>query len=92
MSRKLSAANPYLRDREVRERTVIRSVETSSAIEGIRTLFKRRARPSDSRVKPAQRGPAPKFQQQIELSQRLPRAKQRFVIEMIDTELPNTAR
>ena len=44
MSTKLTSTNPYLRDRDVRERTVIRSVETSSAIEGIRTIFKRRAR------------------------------------------------
>jgi hypothetical protein len=34
MGEKLSATNPYLRDREVRERTVVRSVATSSAIEG----------------------------------------------------------
>ncbi len=55
MSTKLTSTNPYLRDRDVRARTVIRSVETSSAIEGIRTLFKLRARPSDSRGKPANR-------------------------------------
>jgi hypothetical protein len=92
MSTKLTSTNPYLRDREVRERTVIRSVETSSAIEGIRTIFKRRAKPSDSCVKPAKRRPAPKLQQQIELIQQLPRAKQRFVIEMLDTVLQQTAR
>jgi hypothetical protein len=34
------------KDRDVRERTVIKSVETSSAIEGIRTIFKRRAKAS----------------------------------------------
>jgi hypothetical protein len=51
MSTKLTSTNPYLRDREVRERTVIRSVETSSAIEGIRTIFKRRAKASGRRVK-----------------------------------------
>jgi hypothetical protein len=34
MGEKLSVANPYLRDPEVRERTVLRSVTTSSAIEG----------------------------------------------------------
>ena len=92
MSSKLTSTNPYLRDRDVRERTVTTSVETSSAIEGIRTIFKRRAKPSDSRANPAKRGPAPKLQQQIELIQRLPRAKQRFVIEMLDTALPQTAR
>lgn len=36
---------------------------------------------------PAKRGPAPNLQQQIERIQRLPRAKQRFVMEMIDTVL-----
>jgi len=87
MSSRLTSTNPYLRDRDVRERTVTRSVETSSAIEGIRTIFKRRANPSDSRAKPAKRGPAPKLLQQIELTQQLPRAKQRFVIEMLETAL-----
>lgn len=33
------------------------------------------------------RGPAPKLQQQIEQLQRLPRTKQRFVMEMLDTVL-----
>ena len=36
---KLSIANRYLRNPEVRERTVTRSVATSSAIEGIRAPF-----------------------------------------------------
>ena len=36
---KLSVANRYLRNPEVRERTVTRSVATSSAIEGIRAPF-----------------------------------------------------
>ena len=40
MGAKVSSANPYLRDRSLRERTVLRSVATSSAIEGIRTGFK----------------------------------------------------
>lgn len=92
VSTKLTSTNPYLRDRDVRERTVIRSVETSSAIEGIRTTFNRRAKPSDGRVKLAKRGPAPKLQQQIELIQQLPRAKQRFVIETRDTALQRTVR
>lgn len=39
MSTKLSEANPYLRDPAVRERMVIKSVVTSSAIEGIRASF-----------------------------------------------------
>lgn len=33
------------------------------------------------------RGPAPKLQQQIEQIQKLPKTKQRFVIEMLDTVL-----
>ncbi len=33
------------------------------------------------------RGPAPKLAQQMERIQRLPRAKQRFVVEMLDTVL-----
>ena len=36
---KLSVANRYLRNPEVRERTVTKSVATSSAIEGIRAPF-----------------------------------------------------
>lgn len=39
-----------------------------------------------------ERGPAPKLQQQIERIQRLPRAKQRFVMEMIDTVLAQQDR
>ena len=38
------------------------------------------------------RGPAPKLQQQIERIQRLPRAKQRFVMEMLDTVLAQAGR
>jgi len=41
---KLSVANRYLRNPEVRERTVTRSVATSSAIEGIRVPFGRGAK------------------------------------------------
>ena len=40
MSPKLSTANPYLRDPVVRQRSVLTSVSTSSAIEGIRAPFK----------------------------------------------------
>ncbi|MGC2460436.1 MAG: hypothetical protein WA446_05570 [Steroidobacteraceae bacterium] len=43
-------------------------------------------------VQPAKRGPAPKLQQQIERIQRLPRSKQRFVIEMLDTVLARQSR
>jgi transcriptional regulator with XRE-family HTH domain len=35
----------------------------------------------------AKRGPAPKLQQQIERIQRLPKAKQRFIMDMIETVL-----
>ncbi len=52
MSTKLSSANRYLRDPDVREKTVTRSVATSSAIEGIRTSFGRRARLAGSRKSP----------------------------------------
>lgn len=55
MSPKLSAANPYLRDRELRERTVVQSVATSSAIEGIRTPFKRRAKTRPTLLKSKQK-------------------------------------
>jgi hypothetical protein len=43
-------------------------------------------------VQPAKCGPAPKLQQQIERIQRPPRAKQRSVIEMLDTVLAQTSR
>ena len=43
MGAKLSAANRYLKNPATRERTVMRSVATSSAIEGIRAPFKRKA-------------------------------------------------
>jgi hypothetical protein len=43
MGAKLSAANRYLRNSAMRERTVVKSVATSSAIEGIRAPFKRKA-------------------------------------------------
>jgi transcriptional regulator with XRE-family HTH domain len=43
-------------------------------------------------LQPAKRGPAPKLQQQIERIQQLPRSKQRFVIEMLDTVLQQAAR
>jgi hypothetical protein len=40
MSSKLSSANTYMRDPGVRRTSVLRSVATSSAIEGIRAPFK----------------------------------------------------
>ena len=39
MSSKLSKANPHLRDPVVRERAILKSVASSSAIEGIRAPF-----------------------------------------------------
>ena len=38
------------------------------------------------------RGPAPKLLQQVERIQRLPKAQQRFVMQMIDTVLQQAAR
>ena len=38
---KLSAINPYLPEPAIRERAVLKSVATSSAIEGIRAPFRR---------------------------------------------------
>lgn len=57
MSSKLSSANRYLRDPALRERSVLRNVATSSAIEGIRAPFKRDARSGAITLKSA---PAPK--------------------------------
>ncbi|MFT3792950.1 MAG: helix-turn-helix domain-containing protein [Rudaea sp.] len=42
-------------------------------------------------AKPAKRGPAPKLQQQLERITRLPKAQQRFVMQMIDTVLAQSA-
>ena len=39
------------------------------------------------RRRPAKRGPTPKLQQQMERISQLPRGKQRFVLEMLDTVL-----
>lgn len=41
--------------------------------------------------KPAKRGPASKLQQQLERVSALPRSKQKFVIEMIDTVIQQQA-
>jgi transcriptional regulator with XRE-family HTH domain len=40
----------------------------------------------------SKRGPAPKFQQQIERISQLPKPKQRFVMEMLDTVLAQQGR
>ncbi|WP_115563312.1 helix-turn-helix transcriptional regulator [Xanthomonas arboricola] len=42
-------------------------------------------------VTTAKRGPAPKLQQQLERITRLPKAQQRFVMQMIDTVLQQQA-
>jgi hypothetical protein len=47
MSAKLSSVNPYLRDPVARKSMVTRSVVTSSAIEGIRAVFKRARKSAD---------------------------------------------
>jgi transcriptional regulator with XRE-family HTH domain len=46
----------------------------------------------DTSTAARKRGPAPKLQQQIERIQQLPRTRQRFVMEMIDTVLGQTGR
>lgn len=38
-TRPLSETNPYMRDREMRERLIDRSVASSSAVEGIKVDF-----------------------------------------------------
>jgi transcriptional regulator with XRE-family HTH domain len=43
-------------------------------------------------TQPGKRGPSPKLLQQVERIQRLPRAQQRFVMQMIDTVLQQAAR
>lgn len=40
---------------------------------------------------PGKRGPTPKLQRQLEELQKLPRSKQRFVTEMLDTVLQQAA-
>ncbi len=46
----------------------------------------------EGRRAPGKRGPAPKLQQQLEQLTRLPKAKQRFVSEMLDSVLAQTGR
>jgi len=43
-------------------------------------------------AKPGKRGPAPKLQQQLEGITRLPKAQQRFVMQMLDTVLQQRSR
>ncbi len=46
----------------------------------------------EKEASPGKRGPTPKLQQQMERIQRLPKAQQRFVIQMIDTVLAQQDR
>jgi hypothetical protein len=50
-SKPLSKSNPYLRNAAVRDRLLLISVATSSAVEGIRAPFKRTAQSGKGRVK-----------------------------------------
>jgi transcriptional regulator with XRE-family HTH domain len=43
-------------------------------------------------VKPAGRGPTPKLQQQMERISQLPKTKQRFVMEVLESVLAQTSR
>jgi Fic family protein len=58
MCTKLSVTNPYLRDPTVRERTVFRSVASSSAIEGIHAPFRQLSRSPAKDGKPPKTGKA----------------------------------
>ncbi len=46
----------------------------------------------ERQASPGKRGPTPKLQQQMERIQRLPKAQQRFVMQMIDTVLAQQDR
>ena len=48
MSKKLSIANPYLRDPVVRKESLWVSAKTSSAVEGIRQPFSKKTKPTAS--------------------------------------------
>jgi hypothetical protein len=58
MSSTLATANPHLRDPDLRRRSVLKSVATSSAIEGIRAPFKKNTpREKTSQVRGVPRKP-----------------------------------
>lgn len=46
--------------------------------------------PAASKAAPKKRGPAPKIQQQLEQLSRLPKAKQRAVMQVLDSVLAQT--
>jgi len=54
MGTKLCSVNPYLRDPVARKRVLIRSVVTSSTIDGIRAVFKQARRTTEK--SPVRRG------------------------------------
>jgi hypothetical protein len=56
MGRKLIDTNPYLRDPVQRERTIFKSVASSSAIEGIRAPFRDLAKETVVSRKPKKSG------------------------------------
>lgn len=56
MGRKLINTNPYLRDPVQRERSVLKSVASSSAIEGIRAPFRDLAAETVASSKPRKLG------------------------------------
>ena len=60
MSTKLSASNPYLSDPALRQRSVLESVATSSAIEGIRAPFKKKSPTAKQTAKNAGSAPTVK--------------------------------
>lgn len=57
MSTKLSSTNPYLRDPTLRQRMVLKSVATSSAIEGIHAPFRKAAGSASGKKAPKTRKP-----------------------------------
>ena len=55
----------------------------------VESLF---GQPRQARTSTAKRGPASRLEQQVELISQLPRTKQRFVIDMLDTVLAQASR
>jgi transcriptional regulator with XRE-family HTH domain len=55
----------------------------------VESLF---GQPHQARASNAKRGPASRLEQQVELISQLPRTKQRFVIDMLDTVLAQASR
>lgn len=55
MGSKLTSANPYLRDPKMRERMVLTSVSSSSAIEGIHAPFRKESSRAGTKPVPSSR-------------------------------------